>query len=274
MARGMYAAAPEPMRRGGDPFAAVLLPPPYRWLLPAATPLWSRPAMAWGLLSVSSFGLFEQVALRTSAIDQALREAIAAGATQLVTLGAGLDARPWRMPELRKVRAFEVDHPATQAYKRARVEGRSPMAHEVTFVPVDFQHQRLGEQLACVGHDPEQKTVWIMEGVSMYLPPAALAQTLAEAAARSAAGSCFLLTYSIPLMELAPISARAFNVFMHLLGEPFRGFYTKEEIAKVLAEAGFVARHDSGPVRWARTLDAGLPRPLLPVERLVVAERQ
>src|ERR1051325_4074894 len=59
------------------------------------------------------------MALRTTAIDTAVRDAIAAGATQLVILGAGYDGRAWRMSELADVKVFEVDHPATQGDKRA-----------------------------------------------------------------------------------------------------------------------------------------------------------
>jgi hypothetical protein len=56
----------------------------------------------------------DMIALRTAAIDQSVREAIAGGATQLVILGAGYDGRAWRLPELAGVKVFEVDHPATQ----------------------------------------------------------------------------------------------------------------------------------------------------------------
>src|SRR3954468_19846722 len=63
----------------------------------------------------------DMIALRTAAIDVAVRDAIAAGATQLVILGAGYDGRAWRLPELARVRVFEVDRPSTQGEKRARV---------------------------------------------------------------------------------------------------------------------------------------------------------
>jgi methyltransferase (TIGR00027 family) len=80
----------------------------------------------------------DMIALRTSAIDAAVRDAIAAGATQLVILGAGYDGRAWRLPELTGVKVFEVDHPATQGDKRTRVAHLPPARGIVTFVPVNF----------------------------------------------------------------------------------------------------------------------------------------
>jgi len=70
--------------------------------------------------------------LRTLAIDDAIRSAPDRG--QLVILGAGLDARAWRMDELRDTVVFEVDHPATQAAKRERTAALQPVAREVRFV--------------------------------------------------------------------------------------------------------------------------------------------
>src|SRR5690349_9019109 len=61
------------------------------------------------------------IALRTATIDSAVREAIAGGTRQLVILGAGYDGRAWRLDELARVKVFELDHPATQGDKRARV---------------------------------------------------------------------------------------------------------------------------------------------------------
>ena len=68
------------------------------------------------------------IALRTATIDGAVRDAIAAGARQLVILGAGYDGRAWRLADLAGVKVFEVDHPATQADKRARATMDAPGA--------------------------------------------------------------------------------------------------------------------------------------------------
>jgi len=76
---------------------------------------------------------------RTVAIDAAVR---AGGSPQLVILGAGLDGRAWRMPELRDAVVFEVDHPDSQREKRRRAARLTRAAREVRFVPVDFTRDR------------------------------------------------------------------------------------------------------------------------------------
>ncbi|MBW8771435.1 MAG: class I SAM-dependent methyltransferase [Gemmatimonadetes bacterium] len=88
----------------------------------------------------------DMMALRTSAIDAAVRAAIAEGARQLVILGAGYDGRAWRLPELAGVKVFEVDHPATQGDKRARVPELPAAQGIITFVPVNFERDALGRR--------------------------------------------------------------------------------------------------------------------------------
>src|SRR5512144_2791621 len=87
--------------------------------------------------------LADTMALRTAAIDAAVRDAIADGTTQLVILGAGYDGRAWRMPELSGVKVFEVDHPATQGDKRTHVAELPPATGTVSFVPIDFERESL-----------------------------------------------------------------------------------------------------------------------------------
>src|SRR5512146_1879492 len=147
-----------------DPFAERLLSPEMaRALAFRSLPLLS-PVRLLGRFANSS--LADMVAVRTMVIDEALRSSLA---PQLVLLGAGLDARAWRMDELASTVAFEVDHPAMQPHKQRKVEGLRPAAREVRFVPVDFESQSLGERLAAAGHDASVRTFWIWEGVIPYL---------------------------------------------------------------------------------------------------------
>ena len=129
------------------------------------------------------------IALRTTAIDTAVREAIAGGATQLVILGAGYDGRAWRLSELSGVKVFEVDHPATQGEKRARVAELPPATGSVSFVSIDFEREALGTVLDREGHDPSSPICWIWEGVVVYLTREAISATLAAVSALSAPGS-------------------------------------------------------------------------------------
>src|SRR5690349_15226859 len=111
----------------------------------------------------------DMIALRTAAIDTAVRDAIAAGAKQLVVLGAGYDGRAWRMHELAGVKVFEVDHPATQREKRAHLAELPAAKAVVSFVPINFEKESLNTELDRAGHDRSVPTCWIWEGVVMYL---------------------------------------------------------------------------------------------------------
>ena len=117
--------------------------------------------------------------VRTRFIDEALVRAIGDGAAQLVILGAGLDSHAYRFQELlAPVRVFEIDRPATQVLKQQRVNevlGGPPV--NLTYVAVDFQQEELPDVLARHGYDPAQQTFFILEGVTMYLPEAAVRGT-------------------------------------------------------------------------------------------------
>src|SRR5919201_6439860 len=86
--------------------------------------------------------------VRTRAIDDAVRDALREGCSQLVLLGAGYDTRAYRLPDADGVEAFEVDHPATQAAKRAALErARATLPPRVRFVPLDFEQDSLAMAL-------------------------------------------------------------------------------------------------------------------------------
>lgn len=123
--------------------------------------------------------------IRTRFIDEALERAIAGGAAQVVILGAGFDSHAYRCQELlAHVRVFEVDRPVTQALKRQRVDDvlGGPPAN-LTYVAIDIQHDDLAAVLMRHGYDQSQRTFFIMEGVTMYLPEAAVRGTLRFVAA-------------------------------------------------------------------------------------------
>ena len=124
-------------------------------------------------------------------------------------LGAGLDGRAWRMPELAAVTVFEVDQPASQQDKRnraAELSGRPP-----TFVPVDFGRDRLGEALAVAGHRADRATTWVWEGVVPYLTEAQVADTVTAVAACSAPSSRLIVNFQLPALstKLGRLAARA-----------------------------------------------------------------
>ena len=209
----------------------------------------------------------DMIGLRTATIDAAVRDAVAAGTRQLVILGAGYDGRAWRMPELAGVKVFEVDHPATQNDKRPRVAGLTSQAGNVTFVPIDFEREPLSAALDRAGHDRTAPTVWIWEGVVMYLTREAMRVTLAGVAARSTPGSTLIVNYHT---EHRRWLAR---LMFRLIGEPQISAWTPAEMAEEMKAAGFAVRADSGMLDWNARYASGQAR----VERghymrVVVAE--
>ena len=158
--------------------------------------------------------------IRTRFIDEALARAVAAGVTQVAILGAGFDTHAYRcQPLLANTTVFEIDRPSTQAWKRERVnEVLDGPPDNLTYVPIDFQHEQLTEVLPRHGYDPAQPTFFILEGVTMYLPEPAVRQTLQFVAAHPP-GSAVVFDYVFrPMIDMiaaidltkVPPAAKAF----------------------------------------------------------------
>lgn len=180
--------------------------------------------------------LAKLMAARTVAIDDVVRET---PVDQVVLLGAGLDGRAWRMPELHHTTVFEVDHPDSQREKRARVASLVPMAREVRFVPIDFTRDSLDHALAAAGHDALRPTLWIWEGVVMYLTREQIETALRLVHDRSSAGSRLCVLYHSPAAILWWV-----GFAVRRLGEPLRSAFTPRDMRALLERHGFAVRFD------------------------------
>jgi methyltransferase (TIGR00027 family) len=277
--RGVASLPGAPFDTANDRQLRVLTPRGIDRALSLAGMVTARaPGVHRGLRALSG-GLLDHVALRTRAIDVALLAELAAGTRQLVICGAGLDARAFRIPELRDTVVFEVDHPATQPLKRSRVEGHASTAREVRWVTVDFERESLEAKLAEAGHDPKQRTTWIWEGVTPYLLPAATESTLEVIAQRSAKGSLALVTYVLPSMisvrSVALGAGRfgAVHAAFALLGEPLRGAMTSDTLAAMARALDLTNERDTGSEDWGRAHLRGEPFPLRIEERLMALRK-
>lgn len=136
---------------------------------------------------------------RTKAFDAAMLDALRNGARQVVVLGAGFDSRGYRFQsQLRRVRFMEVDSAPTQEYKKQRVReifGRLP--GNVTYVPMDFTKDDLLTQLGKAGYSEKQKTIFLWEGVTEYLPESAVKETLHFVRNHAAPGSRIAFDYTL-----------------------------------------------------------------------------
>ena len=209
-------------------------------------------------------GRIRMMVPRTVAIDSAIREA---ATPQLVILGAGLDGRAWRMPELVGTTVFEVDHPDSQRRKRERAEPLKPSAQDLRFVPVDFTRDSLEVALASAGHDSTRPTTWIWEGVVMYLRRPDIESTLRVIQARSAPGSHLVILYNSP-----SLIRTAAGLVLGLVGEPFHSAFDAGEMKALLAGFGFSVVRDDDLETIATQLQAE-PSRIFKDVRLVTAKR-
>ena len=118
-------------------------------------------------------GVNGAIVARVRFIDEYLGECIAAGLKQLVIIGAGFDTRAYRFEGVKEnLKVYEVDHPVTQQAKVEKIkEIFQTLPDHVSFIPVVFGADRLDQKLLENGYNPALKTLFIVEGLMMYIPP-------------------------------------------------------------------------------------------------------
>ena len=246
-----------------DPTALVLLPDELRREVnqerAGVVPVGLRARMRHEYLRTQSM----MMVARTVTIDDAIR---AAGSPQVVSLGAGLDGRAWRMTELGNVSVFEVDHPDSQREKRERAAKLTPVSCDIRFVPVDFERDALDSALAQAGHDETRATTWVWEGVVMYLTPADIAASLAVIRRRSAPGSRLIVAYHVPALLLKVV-----GLFLKRLGEPLRSAQRPAQMRALLAKFGFEVSSDQDLASAGYDLSPEIGRACQRVKHLHVA---
>ena len=133
----------------------------------------------------------ELVTGRTVYFDQVLARSLPA-VEQFVLMGAGMDTRPYGALELGGAKVFELDQATTQQLKRDTLTAAGIDASHVTFVSVDFSTEDLFEKLAASGYDATKKTLFLWEGVTLYLSEEAVRATMEKVQAKAARGSVLL----------------------------------------------------------------------------------
>lgn len=232
-----------------DPWARLVLPRAWQILLDVTTPQLRR-MPAQGRDAILS--RLDAIALRTRAIDLELERAIAAGASQVVVLGAGLDTRAYRMQALASTHVFEVDHPATQEFKRTKARKLYPLCRALSHVPVDFERDSLQSCLTGAGFSRELVTAWVWEGVVMYLSDAALHDGLRAIAELSAPSSELILHYHELDRRARTLSLN--QLMTRVWGEPQIGLRSRQQLQEEVERVGFRVVRDSGTHDWADQL--------------------
>ncbi len=228
-----------------DPLAVYFLPAKYKLLVKSR--LLTKLVIA--LHERKGPGTFGCIVGRTRYIDECLKSCIDDGIEQLVILGAGYDTRGYRFDQLKdQAKVFEVDHPATQKVKIEKVKelfGNPP--DHVVYVPVDFEKERLDERLFACGYDKNLKTLFIWEGVTMYLTAEAVDETLDFVTGNSGEGSSIVFNYvfqSVIDGNYISEDARKIHALHEKTAEPFKFGIEEGAIDKFLSTRGFTQLKD------------------------------
>jgi methyltransferase (TIGR00027 family) len=193
--------------------------------------------------------MHDYLAARTAFFDRAVTGALGRGMAQVVVGAAGYDGRAFRYAKP-GVRWFEVDHPATQRDKLRRLERLGIDASRVRFVEADFTRDPVAGRLRAAGLDPDEPSLFLLEGVAVYLEPAVLEDVLGQFRQVAASGSS--LAISVSLSRPPGDSARArFQATVAALGEPARSTFEAAEAEALLARAGWQLAAPAGDDRQA-----------------------
>jgi methyltransferase (TIGR00027 family) len=230
LARGLFRLETAPPWVLDDVFALVLVGPVWQELREQLYPLFPGPVR-------------DETAAAVCTRSRYAEDRLAAGAfTQYVILGAGLDSFAWRRPDLLdSLKVFEVDHPASQAWKLGRVRDLAlPLSGSQVFVPVDFEAEPLRDALGTAGFDWGQRAMFSWTGVAPYLTAPAIESTL-RTIAGAAAGSEVVFSYLAEesvLDETGREYLRIYTPVAASFGEPVQPGWPVTEIERLIGRCG------------------------------------
>jgi methyltransferase (TIGR00027 family) len=201
-------------------------------------------------LSESAF-LRAFIATRSRFTEDSLAEAYESGVRQYAILGAGLDTFAYeRARRFAELAIFEIDHPATQGWKRARLgEAAIAIPESVTYAPVDFERDTLANGLAHAGFDSAKAAFFAWLGMTPYLTRKAVMATLGFIASLKS-GSGVVFDYAQPPDGQHSAQFEAMAARVAAIGEPFRSLLDPAELARDLARLGFSRIEDFDAVAF------------------------
>jgi methyltransferase (TIGR00027 family) len=192
--------------------------------------------------------LFPYLAARTRFFDDVTVKAVDAGTVQVVIVGAGYDCRALRFRH-RGVRFFELDHPATQHDKRERLDRLGVATADVTYVAIDLIEGDVDAALGAAGHDPAPGSLFVCEGLLLYLDVKVIERVLRGL--RNRVGQDATLALSVGLNDrvdapgavaVGEVATRRAVLHRRLrrLGEPPRTTLRRDEWDALLTATGWV----------------------------------
>ncbi len=248
-ARAIFHMHPDEKVRNEDHMAKALVHPDYWHYAIISDQL--EPTMTIYKTFRMSTAFF--VNARTIHIDNILKRAAAEGIGQVVNLGAGYDSRAYRfhsaMPD---VKFFEIELPDMVVEKKKRLKrALGAVPSYVSFVPIDFNTQSIPGELDKAGYDPALKTLFIWEGVTMYISADAVDSTLKFIASQSAPGSSVVFDYMPQELILGNFDqykdVRSLAFWVKYRGEPFVFGIAEGTSASFVEKRGLKVLSDIGP---------------------------
>jgi methyltransferase (TIGR00027 family) len=250
--RALEDARPAGRRLFEDPLAGAFLTWPLSLVARLAAVPGVRAFAPW-FIDRRWPGVRTSVVARTRLIDDAIGDSLGRDTEQFVILGAGFDTRAYRLPGLRRLSVFEVDHPDTQAVKRRVLERalRVPPEHG-RFVATDFTNSDLESRMAAAGYRESARSFILWEGVTNYLDEAAVDATL-RWCSRALAGSRLIFTYihrDVLVRPEAFAGTRRLFAALGKFGEEFTFGLDPGRLPAFLAERGFSLESDVGAAEY------------------------
>ena len=238
--------------RGPDSIAREFVP-----LLPTVLFLKCRPARNLVMKRIAPRGIYEYVCARTKLFDEVFGNAIDTAVPQVVIFGAGFDTRAWRFAARnRGTRIFELDAPVTQQMKQKLLAERGISApRDLVYVPADFELDDIGTLLDRAGFRKDRKTLFLLEGVTMYLGWRSVEETLAVIRENAAHGSRVIFDYvlaSVLRHERTLYGETAIKRMTSRSGEKWRFGIEKGMVESYLSDRGFKLIEHYTPARLQR----------------------
>lgn len=192
------------------------------------------------------------VVARSRFVEDELVVAIKRGVRQYVILGAGLDTFAYRNPySAEGLRVFEVDHPATQQWKRQQLNATAIRTPEtLAFVPIDFESQSLVDELLKAGFRTEEPSLFSWLGVTMYLIRETMMATMEQIPSSTSSGSEIVFDYIVPPSSqnfLRRLVFRLLSSKVGKAGESWKSFFDPISLVMDLKAIGFTQAEDIGP---------------------------
>jgi len=235
LVRAIESSRPEGERICYDPIA--------RALVPGISFTLSKLVIDSGLYErFFAAGAIEFITARERYVDDFLKACLDEGLDQVVILGAGFDTRAYRIAGIEKTRVFEIDHPATQAEKLKRLKKViDPLPDHVTFIPVDFNTQTPAERLLASSYNEQGKTLFIWQGVTMYLTAEGVDGTLAFITSHSGPGSAVIFDYFYNefLRDTSRPEVKRIRRIVQVIGEEHLFGIDESQLEPFLTRRGF-----------------------------------